>query len=170
MPEFDLPRSSAPSVGGLGSWVTTLMWAVLVALGGLAIYLLARNVHFSGRRGRKKAIAPDEPLRSADAWLEEANSLIAQGRYREAVRGLYVAGLMRLDEAGVARFDRHETNWEHLRRIEASPRRPEGIEARAATGVFDRCWYGHLPSTEAHATTMRDWYDGLVAALAEAKR
>jgi len=169
MPEFEPRPSAAPQVG-IGNWVTALMWIALAVLAALAVFLLARNVRFSGPRRKKEALAPDEPLRSSDAWLEEANALIAAGRYREAVRGLYVAGLMRLDEAGVARFDRHETNWEHLRRIEASPRRPAGVEARGATGVFDRCWYGHLPSTEAHATTMRDWYDGLVASLAEAKR
>ena len=170
MPDVDLPRSSLSPALGVGNWITPLIWIALAVVGILAVFMLARTVRFSRKQGRKSAIAPDEPLRSADAWLEEANALIAQGRYREAVRGLYVAGLMRLDESGVARFDRHETNWEHLRRIESSPRRPAGVEARAATGLFDRCWYGHLLSTESHATTMRDWYDSLVTALAEAKR
>ncbi|RYG26304.1 DUF4129 domain-containing protein [bacterium] len=168
-PKFDPPKLPGVAIGGLGGWITPLMWAILAILGAVAIYFLARNVRFSRSSRKRQAIAPDEPLRSADAWLEEARALIAQGRYREAVRGLYVAGLMRIDEAGVARFDRHETNWEHLHRIETSPRRPVGLDVREATGLFDRCWYGHLPTTETDAATMRDWYDRLMRTLAEAK-
>ena len=167
-PKFDQPEFGGGPAIGIGAWATTLMWVVLAALGILAIYLLARYVRLPGRKGRKRIVDDDEPLRSADAWIEEADRLVAEGRYREAVRGLYVAGLMRFDEAGVARFDRNQTNWEHLRRIEASPKRPEDSDVRGATGRFDRCWYGHLPTTDGDAATMRAWYNGLVAKLVEA--
>ena len=123
------------------------MWILLGGLGGLAVFLLARYARLPGFRRKAVLVEEEEAPRSADAWLDEANALIAQGRFREAVRGLYVAGLMRFDEAGVARFDRHQTNWEHLRRIEASPKRPPGTDVRAATGRFDRVWYGHLDAT-----------------------
>lgn len=164
--ELPEPKLSGPSVGLVGPWATIMMWSVLAALGGLAVFLLVRYVRFPKGKRKGGLVDPEEPLRTADAWIEEANSLIAQGRYREAVRGLYVAGLMRFDEAGVARFDRHQTNWEHLRRIEASPKTPEGCDVRNATGRFDRLWYGHLPSTLDDASAMRAWYDGLVAKLA----
>lgn len=168
-PSFAMPRTGGHPTFAVGSWATVLMWVVLSGLAGLAAFMLARYVRLP-KRGRKGGLVEDEePPRSADAWLEEANALISQGRYREAVRGLYVAGLMRFDEAGVARFDRHQTNWEHLRRIEASPKRPEGTEAREATGRFDRVWYGHLRATAEDASAMRAWYDGLVRRLAEAR-
>lgn len=160
----DFPRGA-----GVGSWLTTLMWGLLAALGMLAVFLLARYVRLPGMKRKGKLVDDAEPERTADAWLEEANALIAQGHYREAVRGLYVAGLLRFDEAGVARFDRHQTNWEHLRRIEASPKRPGGTEVRDATGRFDRVWYGHLGATLDDAHLMRAWYDGLVRRLAEVK-
>ncbi len=167
-PSFDAPETTRPHFA-IGSWATTLMWIVLGGLGGLAVFLLARYARLPGLRRRVKPIVEeDEAPRSADAWLEEANALIAQGRFREAVRGLYVAGLMRFDEAGVARFDRHQTNWEHLRRIEASPKKPAGADVRDATGRFDRVWYGHLDATAEDASAMRAWYDTLVRRLAEA--
>lgn len=169
-PSFDLPDVSGSPRFAIGPWATVLMWGLLALLGGFAVFLLARYVRLPGFRRRAKAMVDDaEPERSADAWLVEADALIAQGRFREAVRGLYVAGLLRFDEAGIARFDRHQTNWEHLRRIESSPKRPEGTEVREATGRFDRVWYGHLPVGAPDAQTMRAWYDALVRRLAEAK-
>ncbi len=168
-PKFDTSSDRGPSVDG-GPWLTIFMWGVLALLGGLAVYLLVRYVRLPGLRRRAKPLAPDEPLRTADAWLEEANTLLAQGRFREAVRGLYVAGLMRFDEAGVARFDPNQTNWEHLRRIESSPKRPFDSDVRGATSLFDRCWYGHLPSSAADVATMRGWYEGLVRLLGEAAK
>ena len=167
-PDFDLPSAPRSSVG-VGPWATTLMWGILGALGAYALFMLARYVRLPKGKGKKRLVDPDEPLRSSDAWLEDANGLIAQGRYRDAVRGLYVAGLMRFDEANVARFDRHQTNWEHLRRIEASPRRPEGTDVRLATARFDRLWYGHIAATRDDAAAMRAWYDALVQKLAEAR-
>lgn len=161
------PQSS-PNVGfggGIGSWATTIVWVVLGGLGVFAIAVLARHVQFAPRRRKKALVDEEEPLRSADAWLEEANALIREGRFREAVRGLYVAGLMRLDEAGVMRFERHETNWEHLRRFEHSPRKPDGLELRAATQRFDRVWYGRMEADATDAHALRDWYDDVVRHL-----
>ncbi len=166
-PKLDLPESSGPPVGVIGPWATMLMWGILGILLGLAVFFLVRYVRFPSSRGRKALVDAEEPVRSADAWLEEANAQIARGEYRAAVRGLYVAGLMRLDEAGVARFDRHQTNWEHLRRIEASSKAPSDADVRGATGRFDRLWYGLIPATEADAHAMRAWYDTLVRRLAE---
>ena len=167
-PSFDFPRSSGPPTVAVGPWATFLMWGLLALLGGFAVFLLARYVRLPGLKRRSKAMVDDsEPERTADAWLSEADALIAQGRFREAVRGLYVAGLLRFDEAGVARFDRNQTNWEHLRRIESSPKTPTGTETREATGRFDRVWYGHLPVGSADATAMRAWYDGLVGRLTD---
>ncbi len=168
-PKFEDNSERGPTKPG-SPWLTIFMWGVLAMLGGVCIYLLMRYVRLPGIRRRAKPIAPDEPLRTADAWLEEANALLAQGRFREAVRGLYVAGLMRLDEAGVARFDPNQTNWEHLHRIESSPKRPAESDIRAATSLFDRCWYGHLPSSATDVATMRSWYEELVRLLGEAAK
>ena len=169
-PSIDLPKLSGPPAFAIGPWATLLMWGLLALLGGFALFLLVRYVRLPGRKRRAKAMVDDaEPERTADAWLAEADDLIAQGRFREAVRGLYVAGLLRFDEAGVARFDRNQTNWEHLRRIESNPKRPDGTEVREATGRFDRVWYGHFPVDSSDASAMRLWYDALVRRLAEAK-
>ena len=169
-PTFDLPRSNLPARPAFGAWATVLMWGVLASLGAFAVYLLVKYVRLpKGAKKRKALVEGDEPMRTADAWIEEADGLVAQGRFREAVRGLYVAGLLRYDEAGVARFDRNQTNWEHLRRIEASPARTRIDEARAATARFDRVWYGHREASADEARTMRAWYEDVVASLQEAR-
>ena len=167
-PHIDAPEfGGGPSVPAVGGWATTVMWGLLAALGALAAYLLVRFVRLPKLRRKPKLVEDEEPERTADEWIREADALVAQGRFREAVRGLYVAGLLRFDEANVARFDRHQTNWEHLRRIEVSPRRPEGLDARDATGRFDRVWYGRLGAAAEDAAAMRAWYEGVAARLRE---
>ena len=100
----------------------------------------------------------DEPERSLDEWLAEADTLQAQGRYREAVRALYLASLLRFDEARVARFQRGQTNWEHLTRIEASPTMPKDLDFRATTRLFDRIWYGRIVRGKEDVDQFRAWY------------
>ena len=169
MPSLERPRATSGSLA-VGPWATFLMWGLLAALGLLAACLLVRYARLPGlRRKRRAVVGPDEPERTADAWIEEADDLVAQGRFREAIRGLYVAGLLRFDEAGVARFDRHQTNWEHLRRIEESARKPKATEIRDATLRFDRAWYGRQAAGREDADAMRAWYDALVRQLAEAR-
>lgn len=165
-PESKRSQSGMPPLA-VGAWVAPIVWTILFLVLGFAVYLLLRTIKFTGRTPKASLVDADEPLRSADEWLEEANGLIARGEYRQAVRGLYVAGLLRFDEVGVARFDRNQTNWEHLRRIEASPKHPADSDVRGATSLFDRCWYGHLPAKPADAETMRSWYDTLVRRLGE---
>lgn len=124
--------------------LVALVWIGL-ALGVAALLYLAFR-QFSWRKTlKRKAMAlleDDEPLRSADEWLVQADQLAAQGDHRGAVRCLYLACLLRLDENGVARFDRSQTNWEHFARIQASPSLPAGLEFREPTRAFDRIWYG----------------------------
>lgn len=163
---------SAPPQGspgfGIGNWVKPLVWSVLIFLAGLVAFLLARYVKLPGLRRRKRIVEEEEEIRNAAAWLTEAEDHIAHGRYREAVRGLYVAGLLRFDEAGVARFDPHQTNWEHLRRIESSSKLPPGVEAREATRRFDLIWYGRFAASADDAIRMRDWATSIAALLREA--
>jgi hypothetical protein len=83
------------------------------------------------------------------------------------VRCLYLACLLRLDDAGVARFDRSETNWEHLYRIERSPSKPTGLGFRAPTIAFDRVWYGHNVRGLSDVHEFRMWYVGVQEALKE---
>ena len=152
---FDLlPRPEAgplggPNLGLLGQIFYILAWIVIGGALVAFVVFVARKFGWipTAVAGRKRAggglLDEDEPDRSADEWLLEAARLEREGKFREAVRCLYLACLIRLDEKGVAAFRRGETNWEHLRRIESSRRRPADLDFRDPTSRFDWIWYGH---------------------------
>lgn len=152
---------SGPTVTNLDRWLIGVMWALLGLLViGLLVFAFR---HFSWKRTlRRKAMAlleEDEPERTVDEWLVEADRLAAEERYREAVRCLYLACLLRFDEQGIARFDRGETNWEHLRRIQASPKRPADLDFVEPTRHFDVVWYGGQVRGAEDVEKMRSVYE-----------
>lgn len=142
----NLPDVQPPAAPWLGNAITIFAWSVLGLLILGALYLLIRHVRWKGTLARraKAVLEDDEPVRTLDEWLALADEHEAAGRYREAVRCLYLACLLKFDEGGVARFDRGQTNWEHLARIEASAKKPDDLNFRSPTQHFDRVWYGHI--------------------------
>lgn len=155
--------AALPSIGGL-SFLVPIMQGLLILLllGGLIWMILA--IRKSPRFKKKSTgglLEDDEPDRTADEWLVEAARLEGQGQIREACRCLYIACLVRLDEAGVARFDRGQTNWEHQRRIEFSPKMISGLTFLEATKRFDLVWYGRTFS-QADLDFFRSQYKDIV--------
>lgn len=78
---------------------------------------------------------------SAQAALQEAETLSRGGDYRTAVRYLYLSTLLLLDERNLLRYDRTQTNREYLIRLADHPELSETL--RSIVDVFDRVWYGH---------------------------
>jgi hypothetical protein len=158
-------------IGGLGGLFKFLLIGLLVA--AVIFFLVLAFRHFSWKKTLKRKssalLEEDEPERSADEWLRLAEGLSLQGRYREAVRCLYLACLLRIDEAKVARFIRSETNWEHLARIQASAKRPPSLDILAPTRAFDQIWYGHRVRGEADVDQFKIWYEEVVASLRAAE-
>ncbi len=144
----------------VGPWLMMVAYGLL-GLGLVAFLVFALNKFAWSKRLERRAKAlldEDEPERTVDEWLEMADRLEREGKYREAVRCLYLACLLRLDEARVARFERSQTNWEHLTRIEASPTRPVNLEFREATKAFDQIWYGMRVNGSEDVLRFRVWY------------
>jgi hypothetical protein len=158
---------SAPSRGMNLGFLVPIFWGLLGALLLTFLYFVVR--HFSWKQGlerkAKALLAEDEPELTRDEYLLEADRLTAEGRFREAVRYLYLACLLAFDENGVARFVRGQTNWEHLRRIESSPDLPAGLDFAPATQKFDVVWYGMRIEGERDVQTMRDWYAQVIEQL-----
>ncbi|HZH97554.1 MAG TPA: DUF4129 domain-containing protein [Fimbriimonadaceae bacterium] len=162
--DMDLPRAN---LGGAGEWLVILMW---VALGGMLVlfaFLAARHFRkLSRQKLKSKALLDaDEPERTLDEWLGLAGQLESEGKFREAVRCLYLACLLKFDEHRVARFDRGETNWEHLRRIASSPALPQGLDFEPPTKAFDRIWYGMRVRGAEDVEEFRGWYGAVKGAL-----
>lgn len=134
------PLGSAVAANSSGiAWVFAVGGTLLLAL---VIGYLARGLRRSVAGG---ASAPDDidTALTAAAAREQAGSLARGGDYRSAVRYLYLAALLRLDERGTLRYDRALTNREYLERVRENP----ALRARLAAVVdtFDRVWYGHSP-------------------------
>ncbi len=154
-------------------WITTLAWALLaiVVVTGAAFAIY----NFRGKWGWKRSAAKggllddDEPDRTADEWIVQADALAMQGKHREAIRALYLACLVRLDEARVIRFVRGETNWEHLRRYEASPARLD-LDLRHVTQRFDVIWYGYRTNGAPDFNEFKEVYQALCQKLAQVAR
>jgi hypothetical protein len=167
MPEFQGPNWRLPQFTPFGAWLNYLMWVLIGIAAGFLIYAAAKHVRWrrSLERKAKAMMEDDEPARSLDEWLVLADELEAQGRYRDAVRALYLACLLRFDEALIARFDRGQTNWEHLARIQASPRMPANIDFHEPTKRFDRIWYGQQVKGLEDVLLFRTWYTELTETL-----
>jgi hypothetical protein len=162
--------SSGPNLSAVPNFFAVIVPIVWILLGGLLLGFIiyaARFISFSKTRKRKaKAmLEEDEPERTLDEWLALAEAHEREGRFREAVRALYLACLLKFDEKNVARFVRSQTNWEHLARIEASPRLPAGLDFRQATKAFDLVWYGHKVRGAIDVSEFRSWYGAVTDAL-----
>lgn len=145
---------------GLGQFVVYIVWVLIIGLIVAFLVYATRFVHFRNLKHRKARalLQDDEPERSLDEWLAMADDLERQGRYREAVRALYLSSLLKFDERNIAAFVRGQTNWEHLARIDGSPRVPAGLDFRAPTQAFDLIWYGGRVKGAEDVARFRAWY------------
>lgn len=143
--------------------VRGLFYVIVAAVVIGLIYLLTKIPwSWSGSKRTKKSrggiLEEGEELLTEDEYWTEANRLIAEGRYREACRALYLASLLRLDASRIARFEPTQTNWEHLRRIENSKTRPPELEFRATTKAYDHAWYGFTAKTLEDVAIFQETY------------
>ena len=170
VPDFKPRHMATPGrIEGFG-FLIYVVWGILALLVCALLFFAIRYFHWQAIRkaGTKRSMAmleDDEPERSLDEWLELAASLESERRYREAVRCLYVACLLRYDEHRVARFDRTQTNWEHFARIQASPSNPTEFDFQAPTSEFDHIWYGMRPTGAAEVERFRASYKSLTDLL-----
>ena len=161
---FDRPTETPTmpniNLGGGIPFITAIMYGLLATALIAFAWFAIRYFTYSSRLRRKATaiLEEDEPERTLDEWLAMASQLEAEGKYREAVRCLYLACLMRFDESGVARFVRGQTNWEHLHRIRASQHLPVGLDFTEATRAFDNIWYGFKVRGPIDVENFRGWY------------
>jgi hypothetical protein len=94
----------------------------------------------------------EEHYTSAQARAE-AERLFAAGEYRAALRLLYLATLIRWEEAGRLRFDRSLTNREVVGRVTLQGDAALLEQLTPLVDRFDRVWYGGAPCTSADYTS-----------------
>ena len=139
--------SGVGSGGGAGgsAWLTI----VLLVLAAVLVVVVARALR--GTWVRRRRVADDdldvdvEGRRSAAAWDELARRLEAEGRWKEAMRARFGSLVERLVERGIVADLPGRTTGEY--RQEVSGALPEvGPAFAEASELFDRAWYGDLPT------------------------
>jgi hypothetical protein len=129
-----------------------LRW-VLIGLGAIAFVVLivllgpvlfGFFVHARKRRKPVTGPADAEVSTSAEA-IQRAQVASTVQDYRLALRMLYLAALLKLDEIGALRYDRALTNREYVRQVALKPVLANAL--RAVVETFDDVWYGFRPVT-----------------------
>jgi hypothetical protein len=150
---------STPGAGGGG--LSSLGWLLLA---GVALAVVAVGVFFylhSPRHARSpKSDSPSGAAKSlpdndARQVLEEtpetlwrqADALADEGRFREAVRLVYLAVLAQLHRRHLIRFEPTRTNGEYVRQIHLSEQAPPQLHESfpQLTERFETAWYGERP-------------------------
>lgn len=129
-------------------WLVTGLLTVLLALVLLHLYYTA-----SGAFGRRRRAAPSGdrlPAPTLDPLLltRQAQAAAARGEYREALRLLYLAALLRLDHAGVLDYHPSLTNWSCADAVPASSGLAQPF--RDLTALADRALYAAAPVNADH--------------------
>ncbi len=124
-------------------------WGVIV-VGGLILagvaYFFWRNARAHWLREITLAQDKKEPDGlSVPTALQQARRLAAAADYRQAIRYLYLATLLTLDERGVLRYDKTLTNRELVRRVGQAQDPSLAQTLAPVVDMFDRVWYGFAP-------------------------
>lgn len=149
----------------LGSFVgsgagTLVAWAIVLGAVAFVVYLVVRHgrVVSLPAGGPRSAALMVELTRTPAEWRAEAESLEAQGRWREGLRGRHRALVGELVRRGDIREQAGRTAGEHLRDVARS--RPDVAPSMAAaTELFEAAWYGDAATGPAEA----ERFEGLSA-------
>lgn len=142
-----LPDRGPVTGTGLSRGLTTLVgWLVIIGAGLLLILVLGywlRHLLGGLLRGHtvNEAVNGEDGLPASAAQArQQASQMAESGNYREAVRRLYLAALLRLRERELIRFDSSLTNQEVLARMQSNA--PARAHLEPVVDTFDRVWYG----------------------------
>jgi len=170
-----LPDNSPLAGGVLGNAATTLVGWVVIGLGAallilLLSYWLRRLLAgmLTGRDGGDPLAGADDLPATSGQARQQASQQAQSGNYREAVRRLYLAAILRLAERGLIRFERSLTNREVLARVDASA--PARAHLAPVVETFDRVWYGEQEPDEATFHVYSQEIDALLREGTEAGR
>ena len=146
-PDAD-PSVFEPGAGGTGG--SSAFTVLVLVVAAVLLVVLARALRGTWRRGRRPHVADEldvdvEGRRSSAAWDDLARRLEAEGRWKDAMRARFGSLVERLVDRGVVADVPGRTSGEY--RTDVRTALPEAAEAFAeAADLFDRAWYGDLPT------------------------
>ncbi len=128
------PEIAPPVATERPAWLWLVIGVAIVAMIVGAVLLLWESADDAQKPKRK--VEPETPEEAVD----EGRALIAVGNYRGAVRHLFLAALLTLDERNLLQYDATRTNYELL---DGAKLRPVIIETLVPViETFERVWYG----------------------------
>lgn len=160
-----LPRGGA-NAARLGSRL--LVWSIVLSGGLLVVFVLSYWLRgFVGGilwdRAQRRVQDSALPQTSLEA-RNRAQALAGGGNYREAVRQLYLAAVLHLDEIGLLQLQRDQTNREVLAQLPADL--PIRRQFEPVVDTFDRVWYGLREPDQSTFDAYRRSIDTLMAQTA----
>lgn len=131
-----------PAVRGMTPFLAVALFVALAAV----VALTVRRALGPGVQ-RAPTAAPPDTVHSA-AMREAAARLAGSGAYRDALRELYLATLVKLAEDGRLKVDPGTTNRELVGRIRSRADRGLLAVMEPLVQRFDVAWYGRRPCSE----------------------
>ncbi len=135
-PELQIPRIGIDAIRLALAIAGSIGVIGLIVAAGPALYrfLAAR------RRNAARGAGADAEVSTSVEAVARAQQASAIQDYRLAVRMLYLACLLKLDESGALRYDRTQTNREYVRQVAGQPALAGALQP--VVEMFDDVWYG----------------------------
>jgi hypothetical protein len=121
----------------------------------VTLFFLVRNIRASRRWKEQDDALPVNSMKLPSSVEETAVEFSRKGDYKQALRFLYIAMLLRFNEMDWIRIDKAKTNRQYVMEImNGSFERKQ--EVRDFTEAFNRYWYGNRSLDR---DTFEDWYE-----------
>lgn len=141
---------------GRGTWQARdliTLGAVFIVLIVIVFFIVNLRRQSAAEEALPQTDETGEAVTSRQA-LQNAQQFAGAGDYRSAMRQLYLATLLLLDEKGKLRYDHSLTNREYVRAVQNDP--PTARALRPIVETFDRIWYGFEPVSAQEFETYKD--------------
>jgi hypothetical protein len=119
-----------------------ILFAAIVVVAVLVYFLRNLRRSLVAEESLPPALMEQEARTPAEAF-DNAQRFASAGDYRSAVRQLYLATLLTLDQRGRIKYDPTLTNREYLHQASNDARTTAALQPIVET--FDRTWYGFEP-------------------------
>lgn len=125
-----------------------IIFVVIVVFAWLLYRYLEQNGYLfrSGKDNAVKVVIEDEEVHTVDAYQQQIEQAISDGRFRVAVRLLYLQTLQILMDKEVLTYSREKTNAAYLRSMMSTPWYKKFA---TLTLNYEYIWYGEIPVNNA---------------------
>jgi hypothetical protein len=169
----DGDREPTVEVGGGGAGGSALVTVLVLLAAVVVVVVVVRALRGTWRR--RAPVARDDldvdvhGRRDAAAWDDLARRLESEGRWKDGMRARFGSLVERLVDRGVVADVPGRTSGEY--RADVRQALPEaGPPFAAAADLFDRAWYGDLPTGPAEAERFAADAEAVLAAAGDRVR